>query len=463
MTATPTNRTGRIRPQAVLALVVATILPVLAADRPSTARSSSDDATAAERTAVDDAPGAGSFDVDAVAEDAIGDIESYWSTTFPANFDRPWPPIEGGLHPTDATDVAEHRPPCLVRSTEIVANSYYCEAADALVWDRAMLLDAAAEHGTAGVAAILAHESGHRVHMLLGVDEQAARADPDRYPLALTESMADCHAGAYFRWSVDGGGELRFDGSEVDRAVLALARAHDPVGAEKRTHGGALDRVLAFQRGYAEGVHRCAASTVDELGPATDPQAAPVPHRQLPDLVSDDLAGYFVELAPPGSGQDGPATRLPTGEPGCADAQGAVALCPEEPVVAIDSYEAVAGVHEGIGDHATATLVAGRHALAAIGRLGLPVDDANTGSRTVCLVGAWSADAVAGQGPPMPDTTGESDGWWGPGDLDEAVLLLLTDDRPARDVHGISHRGGRERVIDFALGRHGGPDACLSP
>lgn len=347
MTATPTNRTGRIRPQAVLALVVATILPVLAADRPSTARSSSDDATAAERTAVDDAPGAGSFDVDAVAEDAIGDIESYWSTTFPANFDRPWPPIEGGLHPTDATDVAEHRPPCLVRSTEIVANSYYCEAADALVWDRAMLLDAAAEHGTAGVAAILAHESGHRVHMLLGVDEQAARADPDRYPLALTESMADCHAGAYFRWSVDGGGELRFDGSEVDRAVLALARAHDPVGAEKRTHGGALDRVLAFQRGYAEGVHRCAASTVDELGPATDPQAAPVPHRQLPDLVSDDLAGYFVELAPPGSGQDGPATRLPTGEPGCADAQGAVALCPEEPVVAIDSYEAVAGCTRG--------------------------------------------------------------------------------------------------------------------
>ncbi|APU13519.1 MULTISPECIES: neutral zinc metallopeptidase [Actinoalloteichus] len=417
-------------------------------------------------------------EVDRLADAAVEDLLAYWAETFEPAFALPWVPPTGGLHAADGiADVGRKAPPCLARTTEIAGSAYYCESADALVWDRGVLLPVLAEdHGPAGVTVVLAHELGHRVHTRLGVDDAARRTMPERYPVLLSEAMADCYAGTYFRWAVDGGGASGFTTAEVDDALAALVRFRDPIVVgepPERTHGGALDRVLAFHEGYSQGARRCAALTTQDLAPPPPRQDRPLRNRPLAELSTEDLGTYFADLAIRHGGHGpAPVVRTVAGDPDCGTGQGPVAFCPAEPavVIGIGADGDLAEVNSRIGDHAAATMVAGRHALAATTRLGLPIDDPTAGRRAVCLVGAWSA-----AGPAQADRTeaAADDGqgrrsahveeqWWGVGDLDEAVLLLLADDQPARDVTGFAGDGsGLQRVLDFAAGRRDGAADCL--
>ncbi|ASO19042.1 hypothetical protein FHR81_001308 [Actinoalloteichus hoggarensis] len=445
-------------------------------------------------------------DADRLAAAAVDDLSSYWAATFEPTFALPWPALAGGLHAADGVaDVGTRAPPCLARTAEIAGTAYYCESADALVWDRGVLLPMLAEeHGLAGVTVVLAHEFGHRVHTRLGVDEARRRAEPERLPGWLTEAMADCYAGSYFRWSVDGGGRSAFGGGEVDDALTALTRFRDAVtdGEEPaRSHGSALDRVLAFHEGYAQGARRCAALTIEDLPSTSDRRDVPTP-RPSTGPPAHDVGGYFAELAIRHGGTGLPPEVRTTAEtPDCGAGQGPVAYCAAENavVLGIGVEDGLTAVTDRIGDHAAATLVASRHALAAVARLGLPIDDADTGRRTVCLLGAWStgeavghasgpeeesapaADAegatraaepgtqangqaagrTAKNGPGQPGRAAEAPRWDAKA-VDEAVLLLLADDRPARNVAGLApESSGRGRVLDFASGRRAGPTECL--
>jgi hypothetical protein len=112
---------------------------------------------------------------------------------------------------------------------------------------------------------IVAHEYGHHVQNVLGINEQVRRAQQDdparanQYSIAL-ELQADCFAGA---WASDAEERDRFDSpGEIEEALNAAAAVGDDriqqrtsgrVDPESWTHGSSAQRVEWFRRGYDTG------------------------------------------------------------------------------------------------------------------------------------------------------------------------------------------------------------------
>jgi hypothetical protein len=104
-----------------------------------------------------------------------------------------------------------------------------------------------------------------------------------------------------------------------------------------------------------------------------------------------------------------------------------------------------------IGDYATGTLLASRYALAAIVALGKSGEGETAGHAALCLAGAYTGDLLR-----RAQGFGLS-----PGDLDEAVLLLLRYDYTVRDARGNPASGsGFDRVGLFRSGTLEGADSC---
>jgi len=112
---------------------------------------------------------------------------------------------------------------------------------------------------------IVAHEYGHHVQNILGINEQvqqASQQDPGRanqYSIAL-ELQADCFAGA---WARDAGDRDLFENpQEVQEALDAAAAVGDDaiqqktsgrIDPESWTHGSSAQRVQWFRRGFDTG------------------------------------------------------------------------------------------------------------------------------------------------------------------------------------------------------------------
>jgi predicted metalloprotease len=123
---------------------------------------------------------------------------------------------------------------------------------------------------------IVAHEYGHHVQNLLGINAQVRRAqqnDPSRanqYSVAL-ELQADCFAGAWVRNVADR--KMLDDPDEVAEALNAAAAVGDDRIQEQTqgrsdpetfTHGTSQQRQDWFTRGYRTGdPNRC--TTFDEI------------------------------------------------------------------------------------------------------------------------------------------------------------------------------------------------------
>ncbi|MBO0849289.1 MAG: metalloprotease-like protein, partial [Pseudonocardia sp.] len=95
------------------------------------------------------------------------------------------------------------------------------------------------------------------------------------------------------------------------------------------------------------------------------------------------------------------------------------------------------------------------YALAALGALGRPVRGADAGRDAVCLTGAYTR-ALFDRG-----TAGPGFGL-SPGDIDEAVDELISQDFAARDASGRPPPGdlGFRRIEQFRAGALGGPSGC---
>lgn len=212
------------------------------------------------------APPASNGSADANTEAITGALQTFWRTTFPAAFGRPWRDIRE-FAPVHARDTGASPPPCVGRAADLAGQAFYCPAADAVVWDADGLLpDLQAHHGPGGPLVVLAHEVGHAVQTRLGVDE-AQVADPARYPTILLEAMSDCYAGVALAHLVQHPvAAVPFGATERDAALRALVGFRDPLGIEARdesAHGNAFDRVSAFQDGYVGDAARCAAMNLD--------------------------------------------------------------------------------------------------------------------------------------------------------------------------------------------------------
>lgn len=402
---------------------------------------------------------------DELSATATTALQDMWRELFPAAFGRDWTDIDSFV-PVRTASGGAPAPPCLDRAADLAGQAFYCPARDTVAWDADGLLPGLRDRfGAAGVVVVLAHEVGHAVQNRLGVDEALAR-DPARYPTILLEAMADCYAGVALARLVDRPVEgLPIGLVERDDALLALVGFRDPAGVaagDDGAHGNAFDRVSAFQDGYTGGATRCAGMTLDsqrftQRRFASAEDLARGGDLELPaliDAVESDAQTWFTQVvAPRVPGWRAPAVGRSPSCPGREGlAQGPAAFCAADGGVSVSPGE-LAAVHRQFGDYAAAELVASRYGLAARQAVGGGVTGTAAGAAAICLSGAYTSRLIDGDGFALS-----------PGDLDEAVQVLLAGDWAARDAAGAVDPGehGFDRVGRFRAGVLDGPDRCLT-
>lgn len=403
--------------------------------------------------------------IDQLAATAITDINTYWEDAFPDTFGEQWQELEGGIYSVDTSDPSAKPPPCTEKASDVEGNAFYCPSADAIAWDRAALLPVLQDRfGDAAVVIVLAHEWGHAVQNRMGITPEAERREPARFPTILTEAMADCFAGSFIKWVNDGKSEHLDIGTEVlDSALGALVTFRDPVGTspeDRSAHGNAFDRVSAFQDGYQQGTKFCAGMTVENraftqqafTSAADRDRGGNLPFDEMLTAITPDLNNYFKAVLTAAGKQWADPKATPTEEePDCSGDQGPVAFCPAEKSVEIDVAEDLPELHAQIGDYATGVLLASRYGLAAMAQAGAEVAGASAATSALCLAGAYTREVFTRQ-----DGFGLS-----PGDLDEAVQVLLAYDYAARDAAGSAPlEPGFKRVEVFRGGVLEGINAC---
>jgi predicted metalloprotease len=393
-----------------------------------------------------------------VAQAAVTALQAFWRTQFPAAFGHPWRDISRFV-PVHAHD---RDVPCVSSAAEVSGQAFYCPSADAVVWDADGLIPKVQrEEGPTAVLVVLAHEVGHAVQTRLGVDALQAR-QPTRYPTILLEAMADCDAGvavAHFARQPPPGLPLGPDGR--DQAMPALVAFRDPLGVsphDSAAHGNAFDRVSAFQDGYDGSATTCSGMTTANhpftqraFGSAADAaRQGNLPPDLLLDGVGASAPPSFAAIAAAASdaGWQAPPLRTATNDCAVAD-QGPVAWCAADAAVVVDK-PALAAVENQFGDYAGATHIASRYGLATLEALGRPA----TGATATCLAGAYTGGLFTARGAAFTLS---------PGDLDEAVEVLLAQDWAARDAKGATDPAEHayERIDHFRAGVLGGATACL--
>jgi predicted metalloprotease len=284
------------------------------------------------------------------------------------------------------------------------------------------------------------------------------------YPTILIEAQADCYAGTFVRWVADGKAEhLRIGRDRLDSALESLIAFRDPIGTEqddKGAHGDAFDRVSAFQDGYDKGTKLCAEMSLDNrtftlrgfLSAADAERGGNLPFNQLIESINEDLNAFFSTV----TGERGkqwakPTVRPADDNPKCTNGdQGPIAFCPNGSEIDVASKGTLPELHTDIGDYATGTILASRFGLAAMSQLGKPLDGNDAQRQVLCLAGAYTGTLIA-----------RKDGFaLSPGDLDEAVQVLLRFDFAGRDTAGHAIGTGFERVSVFRAGTLGGVKAC---
>ena len=188
---------------------------------------------------------------------ATNDVAEYWIEQLPISF---------GIDYVDTQTVffsGSTGTGCGQASSQ--TGPFYCPADSLVYFDLDFLTQLQGMFDATGDLAaqyIVAHEYGHHVQNVLGINEQmhqAQQQDPARanqYSIAL-ELQADCFAGAWARDASDRG--LFDDPAEIEEALNAAAAVGDDriqqrtqgrVDPESWTHGSSEQRVSWFRRGY---------------------------------------------------------------------------------------------------------------------------------------------------------------------------------------------------------------------
>lgn len=387
---------------------------------------------------------------DTLAATVVTDVRDYWSAEFPRHFDRPWRPLDGGFFSVDTSAPDDEPPPCTAEVSDIEGNAFYCATVDAIAWDRAALLPVLREHyGKVAVAVVLAHEIGHAAQQRAGTDSGSP---------ARSEAVADCYAGSYTRWVVDGHSKhLRLEEGQLDGALRALINFRGFASSGRNdvdAHGSALDRVSAFQHGYRHGPPHCTGKIVENRQRPISSPDAEQSNQPVEQVLRSGAAlrAYFAELAPAGRWKAPEVHRFgATSE--CARRRAAVIHCAPSNTVLVDRDD-LSELNHTIGDQASVTLLAAGYARAALPALGLPTTGPAADRSTACLVGAYTGALVEpGSERVVPPT--------GPltvSGLDEAVTAVLAIER-ARDSDALT---GFDRIAAFRTGMRDGAQACGS-
>lgn len=191
---------------------------------------------------------------------ATNDVSEYWIEQLPLSFGVDYLDTQTVFF-SGYTDTG-----CGQASSQ--TGPFYCPLDNLIYFDLDFLVTLQNQFGATGdlaVQYIVAHEYGHHVQNVLGINSQMRQAqqeDPARanqYSIAL-ELQADCLAGAWARDASDR--DLFDDPSEVEEALNAAEAVGDDriqqktqgrVDPEAWTHGSSAQRVEWFQRGFSTG------------------------------------------------------------------------------------------------------------------------------------------------------------------------------------------------------------------
>jgi predicted metalloprotease len=199
------------------------------------------------------------------------DIEELWQREFAAA-GRRYDPVG------PATTLAETRqrpgPVVFSRQTSTgcgigsaATGPFYCPADERVYIDLSFYRELTDRFGAGGdfaQAYVLAHEVGHHVQHLLGIDEQVRRlarqAPGQRNALSVRQELqADCFAGV---WAHSVYERQLLESGDVDEALTAAAAIGDDriqqqtqgrVTPETWTHGSSAQRTEWFRRGFESG------------------------------------------------------------------------------------------------------------------------------------------------------------------------------------------------------------------
>ena len=182
----------------------------------------------------------------------------------------------------------EYRPPTLVfypgsgvsacGAADAAMGPFYCPADQRIYLDTSFFEELARSHGAPGdfaQAYVIAHEVGHHVQTLTGVEERVRRAQAGASEAQSNaiqvgmELQADCYAGV---WASRAQSNMEAGGLEEGmRAAAAIGddtlqrASQGRVVPESFTHGSAAQRQEALTRGYRGGTPEACASYTARL------------------------------------------------------------------------------------------------------------------------------------------------------------------------------------------------------
>jgi predicted metalloprotease len=405
--------------------------------------------------------------IDQLVRNALTDINTFWQASYPQDFGKPFTPLTGGYFSVDSNNIDDSAYPdtgigCAadpVDPEETKDNAFYNPKCDAIAYDRALLSDLADHAGRALPAIVLAHEFGHAMQGRFGFAANG-RSIQD-------ETQADCFAGAWTAWVVQGHAQhVAIRKPELDDVLSGYLTLSDPVGSDpddNQAHGSYFDRLAAFSDGYDKGVPTCrddfGADRVFTDAPFTSEQDAQnngnAPYDQAVEFVGKTLPQFWDAVFPSSFGKDFQEPKITSFDgnaPNCAGGGGAeLGYCRSDKTVYYDEQDLVRPAYDKIGDWSVATAISLPYALAARAQIGKSTGDSAATTSAVCLTGWYTAQAFNGA---FSETLQLS-----PGDVDEAVRFLLTYG-VSPDVFPNTHETGFELLRSFRDGFLEGGKAC---
>jgi predicted metalloprotease len=432
---------------------------------------------------------------DTQVKNALSDVMDFWKIEFPKIAGgKSFPPLKGGLWSVDGLKVAEtgdagdaKSEACIGHNPNfIVDNGAFCILDDSIAWDRSpthLFAKLADKYGPLMVALIFAHEMGHAISYRMGVFNQHP-------PTIDTESQADCAAGAWAAFALDGHAAHFRDitPQKLDDALEGFLDGRDstPGTPEDVSHGNGFDRLSALADGIDRGASYCfskgyfASRTFTErpfASPADYAAGGNTPIAQVlkpgnNNLFVNDLNRYWTNEASTIGKTFTKVEIAQADHPPCAP-NSEFGYCPATNTVyynATFAHEAYFSLPDVSGDASTGnvTLVSNQPADFALGVLfaigwGMAVrhqlfnrslDDGAALQAAICYTGAYSKDINLASDPSQTRFILLS-----PADLDEATSSML-DQVGKPDAFGDRGTTGLDRIQAFVTGYRGGLSVC---
>jgi predicted metalloprotease len=188
----------------------------------------------------------------------LNDAQDTWSKLLPA---------EGRSYQRATLVVFRDAVDSACGSAEAATGPFYCPGDQKVYIDLSFYDDLKQQFGAAGdfaQAYVIAHELGHHVQNLMGIDEQVARARQRNPSVANAlsvrqELQADCFAGI---WGHSTQQRNLLEQGDIEEGLNAAAAIGDDriqrmsgnrVAPEKFTHGSSAQRLQWFKRGLESG------------------------------------------------------------------------------------------------------------------------------------------------------------------------------------------------------------------